>query len=86
MSASIIQTRRGKEKEDTGADIDDGKVKQQPDEVESNVVQVVVQEEEQGEDAHAESLRVEAQPDSHVQIIATGSVFLALYYLLLNFK
>ncbi|XP_043234607.1 pyrroline-5-carboxylate reductase 3-like [Amphibalanus amphitrite] len=75
MSASIIQTRRAKEKEREEDGEEEGKgAKGVPDvdEVEANVVQVMVQDEGDEEVAHAVPIRVEAKQDSHVQIIASG--------------
>ena len=78
MSVSIIQTRKAKGKDHTPVDVDrveeEGEVGDHAaGDVESKIVQVVVQEEHQ-EDAGAVPAQVEAKQDSHVQIIASGSV------------
>ena len=82
MSASIIQTRRSKEKEQAAAS-EEKEVKavasdvdtvEAVDAVEGNVVQVMVQDEGGEEVAHAVPIHVEAKQDSHVQILASGSV------------
>ena len=80
MSVSIIQTRKAKGKDQAAVVVDrveeegNGKVADRASgDVESKIVQVVVQEEPQ-EGACAIPAQVEAKQDSHVQIIASGSV------------
>ena len=81
MSASIIQTRRGKEKEQAVAEAEEGKEdKAGADEntTTAHSVQILVEEQDEQEEEAAGAvpvtMHVEAKQDSHVQIIASGSV------------